>query len=408
MKNKLVTFIITGIFMIGLAGCGGGGGGAVPTTVVSGTAAKGLVRNAKVQIFRIYSGSKFALLKEGNTDANGNYSLDIGAFTGPVKVEVSGGQYKDETSGAFTPMLFTLRGVTSNVALGGNSVMVTALTEISTKMIEDSTNNFDAVSITEANKTVGAFFGIDNIISNQPADVTVAGAPGNKDYGLALASLMQYSKRPGVGVVNAFGDFSKLLNGKLDPTNQANDQVLAEQIITNFLADKDAFLANTTQNLSGVTGKTDATAAVIKLKTDGTLPAGTQINALELTLNMPQGVTVAAAQDGSIDTTSATSPVKLSGAAALIKATLLSGGTKFTAGTAPSANKLKIVIIFDSGSGFDVGEFATVTCIIAPNTVVTPSHFVMSGFKAVTVGTDTNSIGARLAGITASSTVTLR
>src|SRR6185369_2810315 len=194
MKNKLVTFIITGIFMIGLAGCGGGGGGAVPTTVVSGTAAKGLVRNAKVQIFRIYSGNKFALLKEGNTDANGNYSLDIGAFTGSVKVEVSGGQYKDETSGAFTPMLFTMRGVTSNVALGGNSVMVTALTEIATKKIEDSTNNFDAVSITDANKTVAAFFGIDNIISTQPADVTVAGAPGNKDYGLALASLMQYSK----------------------------------------------------------------------------------------------------------------------------------------------------------------------------------------------------------------------
>jgi hypothetical protein len=408
MKNREILLILAGILIFGLVGCGGGGGGGTPTTVISGTAAKGLVRNAKVQIFSITSPNTFALLKEGSTDANGNYSLDIGSYTGPVKVEVSGGQFKDETTGAFTPMLFALRSVSANVALGKNSMMVTGLTEIAVKKIEDSSNTFDAVSITEANRTVGAFFGVTDITGARPADVTVIGAAGDKDYGLALASLMQYSKRDGVGITKAFDDFSKLMTGKLDPLSQANNQVLADQIVANFLADKDTFLANPTQNLSGITGKTSATAADIRLKTVGTLPAGTQINALELTMIMPQGVTITAAPDGSIDTSSATSPVKISGVAAQTKATLLSGGTLFTTGAASAPNKLKLVIIFTTVSGFDVGEFATVTCAIAPNTVVTPGHFVISGFKAVTVGTDTSSIGARLEGVTPSADVIFR
>lgn len=406
MKTRLLLLTIIGIIITGLVGCGGGGG--TPTTVISGAASKGVVRNAKVQAFSITLPNTFTLLKEGITDANGNYSLDLGSYTGPVKIEVSGGQYKDETLGNFISMLFTMRAVVGNVALGGNNVMVTGLTEIAVKKIEDSGNQFDAVTIEEANRTVAAFFGVTNITGVAPADVTVAGSPGNKEYGLALASLMQYSIRPGVGIVKAFDDFSKLLNGKLDPASQANNQVLADQIIANFISDKTTFLADTTHNQSGITGKSNATVAELKLKTEGTLPAGTQINALEITLSMPQGVTIAAAQDGSVDTSSPTAPVKLSGVAALTKATLLAGGTRFSAGSASAPNKLKLVIVFTAGSGFDVGEFATITCNIAPNTVATPSYFIISGFKAVTVGTDTNSIGAKLEGISSSVAVTFR
>src|SRR6185369_4383368 len=108
-----------------------------------------------------------------------------GSYTGPVKVEVSGGEFKDETTGAFTPMLFTIRAVISNVALGGNSVMVTGLTEIAVKTIEGSSNQFDAVAIEQANRTVASFFGVADIIATAPADVTVGGG-GDTSYGLAL------------------------------------------------------------------------------------------------------------------------------------------------------------------------------------------------------------------------------
>jgi len=410
MKIRTFIFAIAGITLLGLAGCGGGGGGGTPTTVVSGTASKGLVRNAKVQVFSITAPNTFNLLKDGVTDANGNYSLDLGSYTGPVKVEVSGGEFKDETNGAFTPMLFTIRAVIGNVALGGNSLMVTGLTEIAVKKIEGSGNQFDAASIEQANRTVASFFGVTDIIGSAPADVTVGGA-GDTSYGLALASLMQYAKRPG-GVTKAFDDFSKLLNGKLDPGNQINNQTLADQVVADFLADKNTFLANTNQNKSGVTGVTSATTAEVKLKTVGTLPAGTKINALELILSMPQGVTIPAGQDGSVDVSSPTAPVKVSGtvaqALAGTQAALLAGGTRFAAGTATAPNKLKLVFIFSSATGFDVGEFATITFNIAQGTVVTPGHFILSGFKAVTVGTDTSSIGAQLAGISASAAVSLR
>jgi hypothetical protein len=409
MKIRSLFFAVAGITLLGLAGCGGGGGG-TPTTVVSGIAAKGLVRNAKAQAFSITAPNNFNLLATGTTDVNGNYSLDLGSYTGPVKVEVSGGEFKDETTGAFTPMLFTIRAVVGSAALGGNSVMVTGLTEIAVKKIEGAANQFDAVSIAQANRTVASFFGVADIIGSAPADVTV-GAVGDTSYGLALASLMQYAKRPG-GVTKAFDDFSKLLNGKLDPNDQANNQALADQVVADFLADKNTFLANTTQNKSGVTGVTFATTAEVKLKTDGTLPAGTKINALELTLTMPQGVTIPASQDGSVDVTSVTAPIKVSGVVAQAltgtQATLLAGGTKFTAGAAPAPNKLKLVFILNTATGFDVGEFATVTCNIAQGTIVTPGHFIISGFKAVTVGTDTNSIGAPLAGVSASAAVILR
>src|SRR6185369_15103983 len=128
MKIRAFIFAIAGIILLGLAGCGGGGGGGTPTTVISGTASKGLVRNAKVQAFSITVPNTFNLLKEGVTDVNGNYSLDLGSYTGPVKVEVSGGEFKDETTGAFTPMLFTIRAVIGNTALGSNNMMVTGLT----------------------------------------------------------------------------------------------------------------------------------------------------------------------------------------------------------------------------------------------------------------------------------------
>jgi len=410
MKIRALIFVITGIIFLVLAGCGGGGGGGTPTTVVSGTASKGLVRNARVQVFSITAPNTFNLIKEGVTDVSGNYSLDLGSYTGPVKVEVSGGEFKDETTGAFTPMLFTIRAVISNVALGGNSVMVTGLTEIAVKTIEGSSNQFDAVAIEQANRTVASFFGVADIIATAPADVTVGGG-GDTSYGLALASLMQYSKRPG-GVTKAFDDFSKLLNGKLDPANQAINQALADQVVANFLADTNTFLANANQNKSGVTGVTGATTAEVKLKTDGALPAGTKINALELTLSMPQGVTIPAGQDGSVDVSSPTAPIKVSGvvAQALVgtQATLLAGGTRFSTGSATAPNKLRLVFIFDTATGFDIGEFATVTCNIAQGTVVTPGHFILSGFKAVTVGTDTSSIGAQLAGVSASAAVSLK
>jgi hypothetical protein len=410
MKMKMLLFTILGIAVTGFAGCGGGGGGAAPT-VVSGVASKGPVNGGAVAVYPITNGAvdRNTTLGTGETKADGSYSITLAATpVGPVLVEVLGGQFKDETTGTSGPKLFPLRAVVDRVTAGTNNIAVTGLTEIAVRKIEGGGNVFNAAAVIEANNTVEAFFGIDDIIALNPADVNTPGSPGNKEYGLALATLMQYSKRPDTGVAKAFDDFGKLLNGKLDPSSQVNNETLTQGIIAKFFEDRNTFLTDTAHNQSGITGITSFTAAEIKVSSQGTLPAGVKINGIQLTLNMPAGVTVTADQAGNVDTTSATAPVKVSGVAAAANIKLLAGAAKFTPATATSPNMLKLVFVSDTAASFDLGEFVTITCNIAAGSRITGSAFVISGAKAVTVGTDTSSIGARIEGVSVVPVLNLR
>jgi hypothetical protein len=400
MKMKALLFAIVAFVVTGIAGCGGGGGGT--STVVSGVASKGPVNGGAVTVYPITNGAvdRNTTLGTGETKTDGSYSITLAsAPAGPVLVEVLGGQFKDETTGSSGPKLFPLRAAVDKVTDGTNNIAVTGLTEIAVRKIEGGGNVFNAAAIIEANDTVENFFGIDNIIAANPADVNTPGSPGNKEYGLALAAVMQYSKRPDTGVAKAFDDFGKLLNGKLDPNSQVNNETLAQGIIAKFFEDRNTFMSDTAHNQSGVTGITSFSAVDIRIKSQGTLPAGVKINGIQLTLSMPAGVTVAADQAGGVDVTSATAPVKVSGVAATANIKLLAGAAKFTPATATSPNMLRLVFISDSAASFDLGEFVTITCNIAAGSRITTSPFVISGFKAVTVGTDTSSIGARIEGV---------
>ena len=69
-------------------------------STVSGTAAKGYVANADVEIYAyLETGARGQLLASTVTDAKGKYSARV-THRGPVEVVVSGGSYKDEASGA--------------------------------------------------------------------------------------------------------------------------------------------------------------------------------------------------------------------------------------------------------------------------------------------------------------------
>jgi hypothetical protein len=158
-------------------------------------------------------------------------------------------------------------------------------------------------------------------------------------------------------------------------------------------------LADTVHNLTGVSGITSFTGAVIKVSTQGTLPLGIKINAVELTLSLPDGVTIEADANGIVDTSAATAPVQVSGIAKTAGVTFLAGGVKFTPKTATTPNMLKLVLLSSSAASFDIGEFVTITCTIAPNSRILGSAFTITGTKAVTVGTDTSSIGAKIPGV---------
>jgi len=410
MKIRTLLIAIAGISVMWVAGCGGGGGGGgTAPTVISGVSSKGPVNGGAVSVYAIANGQVDRSVSLGPpvlTKEDGSYSITLNsAPAGPVMVEVIGGQFKDETTGTSTNKLFPLRAVVDKTAAGTNNVAVSGLTEIAVQKIEGSGGTFNAATILEANNAVQLFFGIKDIIAANPADVNTAGSAGDKDYGLALASLMQYIKNNNKSLDpnsadNVFNEFGKLLNGKLDPNSQVNNDTATQAIIARFQESRNTFLADTVHNLSGLSGITNFTVVGIKVSTQGTLPPGVKINGVELTLSLPDGVTIEADANGIVDTSAADAPVQVSGVAKTAGVTFLAGGVKFTPKTVSSPNMLKLVLVSGSAASFDLGEFVTITSTIAPNSRILGSAFIITGTKAVTVGTDTNSIGAKIPGVT--------
>ncbi len=64
--------------------------------MLHGNIAKGPIYKAEVKAFRLDTNK---LLNTVLTDIKGDYSLDIGTYTGAIKVTAKGGSYIDEISG---------------------------------------------------------------------------------------------------------------------------------------------------------------------------------------------------------------------------------------------------------------------------------------------------------------------
>ena len=143
MKSKIIWPVMVLILAIGssllLFGCGGGsgvGGGATSSVdgVISGTAVKGPVSGATVTAYAINSGVMGAQIGNGTTDAQGNFTVSIGAYSGPVMLRMSGGTYTDEATGASMTMQSgdVMTSVMSQAVAGAvmNGVQITPLTSM--------------------------------------------------------------------------------------------------------------------------------------------------------------------------------------------------------------------------------------------------------------------------------------
>ena len=113
--------------------------------------------------------------------------------------------------------------------------------------------------------------------------------------------------------------------------------------------------------------------AVLKISTQGTLPSGTQIGGIDVTIALPTGVTVK----------SVTSPpetdsgVVVTSGVAAANSTVLS---TYTAATSTSTGKVRVLLA--NSNGFGTGEFMTINCDIALGSTPTASDFSLSGFVA--------------------------
>jgi hypothetical protein len=189
---------ITGVALatvLVLAGCGGGaGGGSAPAaalplpvaTSVSGTAAKGIIKQAKVLVCRIANGvpEPDASCATGTTGNDGSYDVTLSdGYTGPAMVKVMAGTAStmvDETTGTDIPYNMTMRAVVPAVG-ATTTVYVTPFSEMAASAV--STTTIDATTI---NQSIAA---VQSAMSTLGIDMSVMPMVDLKDNGSDAATL---------------------------------------------------------------------------------------------------------------------------------------------------------------------------------------------------------------------------
>jgi hypothetical protein len=158
--NKIAGMIFVLVTVTALTACGGSGGGdnsnaaALPTsTSVSGTAAKGIIKHAKVLVCRIINGvpEADASCASTTTGTDGSYSVALSdGFTGPAMVKVmaaAASTMMDETTGADIPYNMTMRAVVPAISKT-TTVHVTPFSEMAASAV--STTTIDATKISQS------------------------------------------------------------------------------------------------------------------------------------------------------------------------------------------------------------------------------------------------------------------
>lgn len=172
--NKITGMTLVLVTAATLAGCGGSGGDAsVPTaalpmpTSVSGTAVKGMIKQAKVLVCRIVNGvpEADASCASTTTGNDGSYSVALNdGFSGPAMVKVmaaTASTMMDETTGTDIPYNMTMRAVVPAVS-STTTVHVTPFSEMAANAV--STTTIDATKIGQSIAAVQALmltFGVD-------------------------------------------------------------------------------------------------------------------------------------------------------------------------------------------------------------------------------------------------------
>ena len=158
--NKITGMTLAAVLV--LNGCGGSGGGgsspaaALPastSTSVSGTAAKGIIKQARVLVCRIVNGvpEPDASCASTTTGNDGSYSVAFSdGYNGPAMVKVMAGSAStmmDETTGNDVPYNMTMRAVVPAVSKT-TTAYVTPFSEMAARAV--STPTIDATKISQS------------------------------------------------------------------------------------------------------------------------------------------------------------------------------------------------------------------------------------------------------------------
>ena len=401
MKIKSLTVTILSLLFLAafaLASCGGGGSPAAPpaapvsTSSITGVATKGPINSGVVKVYAIRDGvtDTATPLGLGQTDALGKFTVQTFGYTGPVMVEVTGGAYKDEISGASVTLKVPLRSTFSAAALGATTMAVTPLTELATKLVE-GTNNISPANIDDANRTVASTFNVLNIVTSLP-DKAGSSTDDQKSYASAL------------------GAFSQLVINHMQKGQEAAGQTMDDALATvlntlgNEVKQTGGFSVTslgeikTAQTMFTSTGGTTTpvlgppvvipAGGVLKLGTTASVAPVPTIVGIILTVNLPDGVIVPIDPLATVVGQAAAGAVTLSGVAVGVKGTISAIVTPATA-TTPG----HVDITIQHQGGFGIGTFATINFKMDPAAKAFPASpaaftipsFTVQGIKLATL-----------------------
>lgn len=215
MQRMTGTAVKTGVLALALAltGCGGGGGGGnsspapdapVAQRTVQGTAAKGLIKGAKVSVHAIDAQGvrASALLASTTTASDGTYKVQVPVSVRNFVIEVStapGAVMADEASGADLPFpdAMKLRSVVTlaETATGAYEGTVSPLTEMVARTAQTLDGKLPPQAVAQAKASVRTLLGFDPetvkpVNSNSVAAISASEDEKNQSLALAAISKM--------------------------------------------------------------------------------------------------------------------------------------------------------------------------------------------------------------------------
>jgi hypothetical protein len=247
----MVFGVILSLILV-LSGCGGGGGGSATNpnpTLASGVVSKGPLNGSKVCAYAISAGAMGAPIGScTTTDTAGNYSINLGTYTGPVLFQATGGTYVDEATGATVTLASPLDSMLLNATGDNVSVAITPLTELAYLNASAISGGLTTANIQSAITSVGDNFGVANIINTAPVDalnVPASATAPQKTYALALAGISQYLKDQPTGttLATALQSFNTCLAAPSSSCGTGTSSVgtLLKSSLTTFKAGHTAF-----------------------------------------------------------------------------------------------------------------------------------------------------------------------
>lgn len=185
--------------------CGGGGGIDVGSggTGISGSVIKGPTANATVVAYAVTGGQPGAQLGSATTGADGNFSMTLTSYSGPVMLQASTGTYRDEATGALMTMAAgdVMTAVLPSVAPGATvtGVQVTPVTSMAQTRAHQMTGGMTDANVAAANAAMGNYFSVSDILHVSPMNPLVPGSgasagPDARNYGMTLAAMSHYAK----------------------------------------------------------------------------------------------------------------------------------------------------------------------------------------------------------------------